>query len=154
MTAASIVHPAIRPATANDEARWRELWAGYCTFYEVTMSEAITAHTWQRILDAASPVHCIVSCDAAGRMQGICHYILHDNTWTLTPVCYLEDLFVDPAVRGQQFGKALIDWLNTQMKAQGWSRIYWMTREDNACARRLYDRYTPRDAFVRYVIRN
>lgn len=154
MTAASIVHPAIRPATANDEARWRELWAGYCTFYEVTMSEAITAHTWQRILDAASPVHCIVSCDAAGRMQGICHYILHDNTWTLTPVCYLEDLFVDPAVRGQQFGKALIDWLNAQMKAQGWSRIYWMTREDNACARRLYDRYTPRDAFVRYVIRN
>ena len=143
----------IRPATANDEPRWRELWAGYCTFYEVTMSEAVTAHTWQRILDAASPVHCIVSCDASGRIQGICNYIPHDNTWTLTPVCYLEDLFVDSAVRGQQFGKALIDWLVAQMTAQGWSRIYWMTREDNACARRLYDRYTPRDAFVRYVIR-
>lgn len=143
----------IRHATPADEARWRELWEGYCAFYEVSLSGAVTAQTWRRILDPASPVHSIVACDTAGRVQGIANYILHDNTWTLTPVCYLEDLFVDAAERGQQFGKALIDWLAAQMKAQGWSRLYWMTREDNAAARRLYDRYTPRDAFVRYVIR-
>lgn len=143
----------IRHATPADEARWRELWAGYCAFYEVTLSDAVTAQTWNRILDPASPVHAIVACDTAGRVQGIANYILHDNTWTMTPVCYLEDLFVDTAVRGRQFGKALIDWLAAQMKAQGWSRLYWMTQEDNATARRLYDRYTPRDQFVRYLLR-
>ena len=144
----------IRRATIDDAARWRELWAGYCAFYEVTMGADVTAHTWRRILDPTSPVHCTVACDANGGVQGICNYILHDNTWTLTQVCYLEDLFVDAAVRGQQYGKALIDWLVEQMNVQAWSRIYWMTKEDNAYARRLYDRYTPRDAFVRYVIRS
>ena len=144
----------IRPATPADEARWRELWAGYCAFYEVSLGAEVTAHTWRRIIDPVAPVHCVLACDEAGAVQGMANYILHDNTWTLTPVCYLEDLFVDPAVRGRQYGKALIDWLAAQMATQGWSRIYWMTREDNAYARRLYDRYTPRDAFVRYVLRS
>ncbi len=143
----------IRTVTPADESRWRELWAGYCTFYKVSLGEGVTAHTWARIMDPASPVHCALSCDASGRVQGMTNYILHDNTWTLTPVCYLEDLFVDPAVRGQQYGKALIDWLVAQMKAHGWSRVYWNTREDNAYARRLYDRYVQADDFVRYVIR-
>ena len=38
------------------------------------------------------------------------------------------------------------------MKTQGWSRLYWNTKEDNYRARGLYDKYTPRDPFVRYVI--
>ena len=143
----------IRHTTPADETRWRELWAGYCAFYQVSLGDQVTTQTWLRIMDPASQIHCIVACDAAGRVQGIANYILHDNTWTLTPVCYLEDLFVDPVVRGRQFGKALIDWLVAQAKAQGWSRLYWMTREDNATARRLYDRYTPRDQFIRYLLR-
>ena len=143
----------IRHAIPADETRWLELWAGYCAFYQVSLGDQVTTRTWLRIMDPASQIHCIVACDAAGRVQGIANYILHDNTWTLTPVCYLEDLFVDPVVRGRQFGKALIDWLVAQAKAQGWSRLYWMTREDNATARRLYDRYTPRDQFIRYLLR-
>ena len=37
--------------------------------------------------------------------------------------------------------------------AEGWARLYWMTKADNAEARRLYDRFTLADDFVRYVIR-
>jgi ribosomal protein S18 acetylase RimI-like enzyme len=144
----------IRKIQAKDEARWRELWEGYCRFYARELSAPITEHTWQRIRDAASPVHAIVAEDAAHNVIGICNYILHENTWSLTPVCYLEDLFVDPQCRAVGVGKQLIDWLVVEMKAQGWSRIYWNTAENNYRARGLYDKYTPRDAFVRYVIFN
>ena len=39
------------------------------------------------------------------------------------------------------------------MRAEGWARLYWMTREDNERARKLYDQFAQADGFVRYVIR-
>jgi GNAT superfamily N-acetyltransferase len=141
----------VRPVEARDEARWRVLWEGYCRFYERELSEAITRHTWARIMDESSPVHGIVA-ERDGGVIGIAHYVIHENTWALTPVCYLEDLFVDPKERAQGVGRQLIDWLVAAMKAHGWSRLYWHTRATNYRARGLYDKYTPESGFVRYVI--
>ena len=45
------------------------------------------------------------------------------------------------------------EWLRNSMRAEGWSRLYWMTREDNARARSLYDQFAKADDFVRYVVR-
>jgi ribosomal protein S18 acetylase RimI-like enzyme len=61
---------------------------------------------------------------------------------------------VQPGERARGVGAALIDDLRARMGREGWSRIYWMTREDNYRARGLYDRFTKRDAFVRYVLRS
>ena len=69
-------------------------------------------------------------------------------------MCYLQDLFVDPDKRAAGAGGLLIDWLIAEMKAQGWSRLYWATRENNYRARGLYDKYTPHSGFLRYVIEN
>ena len=143
----------IRPATPQDESAWRTLWTGYCRFYEVEMSAAVTDSTWQRICDPASPIKAIVACAADARVIGICNYILHENTWETTPVCYLEDLFVEPGLRARGVGRGLIDWLVAAMARNGWSRLYWMTKENNYRARGLYDKYNPRDAFVRYVVK-
>jgi GNAT superfamily N-acetyltransferase len=142
----------IRRAEARDEGRWRELWDGYVRFYERQVPEAVTQHTWARIIDAASSVHAIVADDPKHGVIGIANYIIHENTWTLAPVCYLEDLFVDPRQRAAGVGRQLIDWLVAQMKARGWERLYWHTRENNYRARALYDKYTPHSGFLRYVI--
>ena len=144
----------IRTIEARDEPRWRELWEGYCRFYERELSEPITAHTWKRIMDPAAPVHAIVAERAGEGVVGIANYVIHENTWSLTPVCYLEDLFVDPTLRAQGVGAALIDWLVAEVKRRGWSRLYWNTKETNYRARGLYDKYTPHSGFVRYVIFN
>ena len=144
----------IRKIEARDEARWRVLWDGYCRFYERDISEPITRHTWARIMEFTSPVHAIVADDTDHGVIGIANYVLHENTWTLTPVCYLEDLFVDPRQRAAGVGKQLIDWLVAEMTTQGWSRLYWNTRENNYRARGLYDKYTPHSGFLRYVINN
>jgi ribosomal protein S18 acetylase RimI-like enzyme len=144
---------AIRSAEARDQAAWRRLWDGYCAFYEIKLPAATTDFTWARILDAASPVRAIVAETPQDGVIGICNFILHENTWETTPVCYLEDLFVDPACRAVGVGKQLIDALVARMADEGWSRLYWRTRETNYRARGLYDKYVQRDGFVTYVVR-
>jgi ribosomal protein S18 acetylase RimI-like enzyme len=56
--------------------------------------------------------------------------------------------------RGPAVGRALIDWLWAQTRANNWSRLYWHTRENNYRARALYDTYTPHSGFLRYVLAN
>jgi ribosomal protein S18 acetylase RimI-like enzyme len=143
----------VRPVEPRDQARWRELWDGYTRFYEREPSEELARYTWARLTDPGSPVHAIVA-ERSGRVIGIANYVIHENVSALTPTCYMQDLYVDPADRGGGVGQALIDWLVAEMGARGWSSLYWHTRENNYRARGLYDRYTPHSGFVRYVIRN
>jgi len=142
----------IRKLDQGDEPRWRELFDAYTVFYERQPDEAITRHLWTRLMDFASPVNCVVAEVKGQGVVGIAHYILHDNTSTLLPVCYLQDLFVDPAIRATGVGATMIDWLIAEAKAQGWSRVYWNTKENNYRARGLYDKYTPHSGFLRYVV--
>jgi GNAT superfamily N-acetyltransferase len=55
------------------------------------------------------------------------HYILHPHTWSLQPVCYLEDLFVAPEARRLGRGRHLIERLVTMGRDHGWRRVYWHT---------------------------
>jgi GNAT superfamily N-acetyltransferase len=139
---------ALRDPVAADESAWRRLWSGYNAFYEATVPEAVTTATWQRILDPASEIFSrLTIVDAAVVGFSVC--VLHDSTWTVAPICYLEDLFVDPLYRGLGCGRLLIRDLIDRAKSRGWSRLYWHTRSDNA-ARRLYDEFVSADDFVRY----
>ena len=143
----------IRPAQVRDEPRWRELFDAYTRFYEREPDDAIARHAWARIHDPKSPLFAAVA-EVDGRVVGIANYLLHESTGSFQPVCYLQDLFVDPAQRGGGVGRQLIDWLIAEMKAKGWSRLYWSTRETNYRARALYDQYTPHSGFLRYVVNN
>jgi GNAT superfamily N-acetyltransferase len=144
----------IRPIEPQDEARWRHLLDAYTRFYEREPEEALTQHAWKRIQDPLAPVYAIVAHDSTHGVIGIANYVLHENLATLTPVCYLQDLFVDPDVRAHGVGKQLIDWLVQEMKTQNWARLYWNTKETNYRARGLYDKYTPHSGYIRYLINN
>jgi len=133
----------------GDEAAWRRLWSDYVAFYEASVPEAVTAQTWVRILDPDSPVLARLA-QIDGTVLGFTISVLHPSTWTTTPSCYLEDLFVAPEARGHGVGRALIDDLLGLAEQNGWGRLYWHTKATNETARRLYDRYTQADGFVRY----
>src|SRR4051812_37116766 len=98
----------VRRAAPRDEARWRELFDGYCLFYKRNPSEPLTRHTWARIMDEASPVHAIVAEDPKDGVVAIANYVMHEHTLGLTPACYLGDLFVEPARRAAGVGEQLI----------------------------------------------
>ena len=140
----------LRDVGPGDEAPWRELWAGYLAFYETALSPAVTAHTFARLLDPASPVKGRVA-EREGALIGFSTIVLHEDSWALTPACYLGDLFVAPEARGLGVGRALIEDLVARGKQEGWSQIHWLTRHTNP-ARRLYDSFVTADDFVHYAL--
>jgi GNAT superfamily N-acetyltransferase len=141
----------VRAASHADEPRWRELWAGYNAFYEANVPESVTRETWRRILDPAAPILGRVA-ESDGRVVGFSNSVLHESTWATAPICYLEDLFVDPVMRGSGVGRLLLEDLVALARQHGWPTLYWHTRGNNTTARRLYDTFTPVDDFVRYVV--
>jgi GNAT superfamily N-acetyltransferase len=141
----------IRDPKPRDEAAWRRLWAGYVAFYKSEVSEAVTAATWQRLFMPGS--HMVGRmAEWEGAVSGFTISIVHPRSWALAPICYLEDLFVDPGLRGRGLGRALIEDLVALGRERGWSGLYWHTQQGNATARRLYDRFAKADDFVRYRI--
>src|ERR1700722_9144587 len=114
----------VRKIEARDEARWRTLWDGYTRFYEREPNEALTRSTWSRLMDPASPIHGIVAEHGDAGVVGMANYVIHESTSTLTPVCYLQDLFVAPELRAGGVGQQLMDWLVAQMGTQDWARVY------------------------------
>lgn len=146
----------IRDVAEGHAAAWRELWAAYVAFYEAQVAEAVTAYTWKRMLDPRSPVLGRIAERRGGlnhgQAVGFSVSVLHEGTWTLAPICYLEDLFVDPQARGAGAGRALMQDLIDLGRARGWSRLYWHTRAGNVAARKLYDSFVGADDFVRYRV--
>lgn len=139
----------IRAPKASDEKIWERLWSSYVNFYGVTIPPEATRLTWSRILDVAGPMIGRMA-ELDGTSVGFAICVVHEGTWSVRPACYLEDLFVDPCVRGSGVGRALLDDLIGLAHGRRWSSVYWHTHADNAQARQLYDRYVPADGFVRY----
>lgn len=143
---------AIREVTSADEPRWRELWSGYCAFYETEMPPDVTDETWRRILDSDNDTYGAIIAEQDGRVVGFANYVLQWYTWSTGQQCYLHDLYVDPDVRGGGIGEALIRALQRRGAEAGWTRIHWLTHETNERARRLYDRFAPPTGFIQYRI--
>ncbi len=142
-----------RDLTAADEAHWRDLWQGYLTFYESDVPPAVTDETWRRLLaPGEAAMFCLVATGDGDAVVGFVNCVLHLNTWTEKPVCYLEDLFVDPAFRNQGAGRALIEAVRDKGMAEDWHRVYWRTRDNNTTARTLYDKVADGTDWATYEI--
>jgi GNAT superfamily N-acetyltransferase len=139
----------VRSAQHADQARWLDLWAGYCAYYDELLDAQTTDVTWQRCLNPREPMGLLMA-ERDDHIIGFATYVIHPKTWAVAPICYLEDLFVDPPARAQGGGRALIDALIAMAKQQGWCQVYWHTKAGNSDARALYDRFTLADDFVRY----
>ncbi len=141
----------IHDAGPRDEAAFRRLWAGFQAYYAMELPPAVTDSTWARIQSTDSPMALRLAW-VQGAVVGFALYQHHPSSWVLGDDCYLEDLFVMPDLRGQGIGRALIEDLKSLARSRGWHRIYWLTEQDNAAARRLYDTQAPNDNHIRYRV--
>ncbi len=62
----------------------------------------------------------------------------------------MQDLFVDEAARGLGVAQALIEQVAQAAHQRGAPKLYWLTHQTNARARRLYDRVAQHHGFLRY----
>lgn len=140
----------VRPLAAADEPRWRELWTGYLEFYETAVPEDVYRTYFRRLLgDDPQDYHGLVAV-SEGRLVGLTHYLFHRHGWRIENVVYLQDLFVDPEVRGTGAGRALIEAVYAAADAAGCPSVYWMTQDFNETARLLYDRIATVTPFIKY----
>lgn len=137
----------IAPLRPEDRPAWNALARGYKTFYDTTLPDAEYDTAWDRLMRQDRIFGLGASLD--GRLIGITHYLFHTSAWA-DKVCYLQDLFVDPGVRGKGAARALIEGVAQASKAQGAARMYWLTQEHNTTARTLYDKVAQFKGFIRY----
>ena len=139
----------IRPVRADERADWEPLWQGYQEFYQVALTDQVTAVTWTRLHDPAEPMF-VLGAYVDGKLRGIVHYIFRRSCWTVGNYCYLQDLFVAKQARNLGLGRALIAAVEQAAREAGASRLYWLTQESNTAARALYDQVAERSGFIQY----
>jgi GNAT superfamily N-acetyltransferase len=139
----------VRPFAADDFDAWYPLWRSYQAFYEVDLPLETSRVVWSRLSDPGERMYGAFALDGA-RPAGLVHYIPHRSCWTVGDYCYLQDLYVEPALRGRGAGRALIEHVYRAAKAMGCARVHWLTHETNAQAMQLYDRIAERSGFLQY----
>ena len=131
----------------EDRAAWEILARGYKAFYRTEVPDAGYEEAWQRLLRGDDVFALGARMD--GRLVGIAHYLFHTMVWA-PKVCYLQDLFVAPDVRGRGTARALIEAVAARAREAGAARYYWTTQDHNATARTLYDKIAKYSGFIRY----
>ncbi len=139
----------IRRLEAVDRPRWETLFRAYIAFYERTLDDAAYERAWREIASDAR-LHGLGAW-IDGELVGITHFLVHPSS-SEPDLCYLEDLFVDPAVRGRGVATALISAVRGWAREQGCGSVYWQTHQGNAVARRLYDEVATFEGFVVYTL--
>ncbi|MEZ5796298.1 MAG: GNAT family N-acetyltransferase [Paracoccaceae bacterium] len=140
----------IRPLQAGDEADWRRLWTGYLDYYQTSVPEEVYASTFSRLLGTDPQDFNGLVALVDGRPAGLTHYLFHRHCWKIENICYLQDLYVDPGLRGTGLGRRLIEAVYAAADANGTPAVYWLTQDFNAAGRRLYDRIGKLTPFIRY----
>jgi GNAT superfamily N-acetyltransferase len=141
----------IRPLAAADFETWCGLWRAYLAFYETTVADEIYDVTFARLIAPDHPAQNAFVAVIDGTVAGFVHYVYHPHNWRREDVCYLQDLFVDPAYRGNGVGRALIEAVYRAADANDTPSVYWLTQDFNHTARQLYDRVATVTPFIKYT---
>jgi GNAT superfamily N-acetyltransferase len=149
----------VRQLDRDDRAQWLSLWQQYLPptagprrcpgFYLQPPPDKDVDVTFERLVDPARQPHALVAVNA-DRLVGFAHYLFHPSTWSVTQVCYLEDLYVEPAMRRAGAGRALIRALYAAADQANAAAVYWVTQESNTAARALFETLGRPAGFIRY----
>jgi len=102
--------------------------------HEVVADEAGLLAT----LFAPRPAAEVLLAELAGSAVGFALFFQSYSTWVARPGLYLEDLFVEPAARGQGVGLALMSALARITVERGYGRFEWAVLDWNTPSIEFY----------------
>ena len=139
----------VRRVEPGDRAGWDRLYAGYAAFYEVEQTDAMRDRVWGWLHDPDHEVTGFVA-EEGEALVGLAHVRPYARPLAAGVGGFLDDLFVAPEARGRGAAEALIRAAAEHGRGLGWSRLRWITAQDNARARKLYDRLAVATPWVTY----
>jgi GNAT superfamily N-acetyltransferase len=131
----------IRPATPDDVPLILKLIRGLAEFENLLHEVEATEAKLQGALFPASG-RPDAECRLAfldGTPAGLAIFFTNYSTFLAKPGLYLEDLFVQPELRGRGIGKALLLDLARLANARGCGRMEWTVLDWNASAIAFYE---------------
>lgn len=139
------------PKVPQLKAGWRELFDGYTTFYKRTLTDPVAEAVWGWINDPAHEVEGVLAI-LDGKPVGLAHFRRQPRPALGQDMGYLDDLYVDPQVRGQAVGRRLIAHVAEVGRQRGWGIVRWTTADDNYRARGLYDQVAQKTSWNLYEL--
>lgn len=131
------------------KAEWRRLFDGYTIFYKREPSDAVAEAVWAWLNDPAHEEEGVLAL-LDGKPVGLAHFRRQPRPALGVDMGYLDDLFVDPEVRGRSLGRKLLEHVADVGRARGWGLVRWTTADDNYVARTLYDRLSKKTSWNLY----
>jgi len=145
----------VRPFERSEFESWTRLFRGYCDFYHWPTSNEHQRQIWSWIHDECTvEALAAIEIDDSGREIGQPQGLAHLREW-VRPLrgikCgYLDDLFVEPTVRGHGAVDALFTEIDRLAGERGWGVVRWTTADDNYRARGIYDQVAERTHWITY----
>lgn len=121
----------LRPATPADVPQILQFIRDLATYEREP--DAVLATEADLLRDGFGPekrFHCLMA-DYDGRAAGFALYFYNYSTWAGHAGIYLEDLYVDPALRGKGIGKSLLSGVAAIAVAEGCPRLEWSVLDWN-----------------------
>lgn len=140
----------VRDLEKSDRMSWVELYRGYREFYGVPASDEAVATTWGWMIGREHGLRGIVAIDARGQVMALANLRLFARPSAGKMGLYLDDLFTAPAARGTGAASALLRRASEIANQEGANIVRWITADDNAVARRVYDHHATATPWVTY----
>ena len=140
----------IRKLCKEDFSNWKILWKQYLQFYKSSVENVVYETTFKRLCSIQNPNQNAFVAVKNNSLIGLVHYIYHPHNWKIEDVCYIQDLFVSPNIRGTGVGRALIEAVYSASDEKKIATVYWLTQDFNKQARRLYDNIGSLTPFIKY----
>ena len=131
---------AIKALEQDHYDQWLTLYHGYADHYRATLTDDGIKTTWGWLMDQTHPLTGLVALDG-DQLIGLAHFRGMPSPLRGAEIGFLDDLFVDPASRGQQAGELMLMALKEIANDRDWPVVRWITRDNNYRARSLYDRH-------------
>jgi GNAT superfamily N-acetyltransferase len=128
----------IRPAQPDDVADIYRLIRALAEYEHSLDSVTGTEDELRQSLFGPQPAVFAHVAEDGGRVVGFALWFLNYSTWTGRHGIYLEDLFVDKAMRGHGYGKALLTELARVCVERGYQRLEWVVLDWNTPSIEFY----------------
>ncbi len=128
----------IKPAVSK-----AELAAAFDLIYALAVHEnseasfKITRDDFIRRASGKSPIITVFIALLNNTVVGVTTYVTRFHIWNNSQILELDDLYVNPDIRGKGIGKSLLQTVGNEARKLG-AAVKWQVKQDNINAIKLY----------------